>query len=68
MKKTEELKEVKVWKVSVFFLFYHDGYKRRCDDRFAGGETFYQHEEDVAKRKADYEERGYKVKILSGEL
>ena len=52
----------------VYFLFYHDGYKRLLDDRFAGGESYYKHEEDVQKRVLDYEDRGYKTKVLSGIL
>ena len=52
----------------VYFLFYHDGYKRLLDDRFAGGESYYKHEEDVQKRVLDYEDRGKKTKVLSGVL
>ena len=52
----------------VYFLFYHDGYKLLLYDIFAGGESYYKHEEDVQKRVLDYEDRGYKTKVLSGIL
>ena len=62
------LKEIEVKKFKVYFVFYHDGYQWNCDSRFAGGETFYRYLEDAEKRVADYKERWYKTKVLSGEL
>ena len=69
-KKTESMLEPVDFKseLRVYFLFYHDGYKRLLDDRFAGWESYYKHEEDVQKRILDYEGRGYKTKVLSGIL